>query len=411
MEVFLYLLVVFAIILIALYLKIDLGLTLIIASLSVGLFFLVAPGKILAAFGNTIIEKDKSGAFVTLELIAILFLISLLEVVMRKSGAFDRLLGSIGFLIKDRRKVAAFFPVFLGTLPSAGGARFSAPLTEKAAEGLNLSAEKKGFINFWFRHIWEPVFPLYPGIIFAATLAHVSLGDLNKYQWVYFVAMPVIGWIIAFWGVPKLIKHGDTDKNSGQHIISLSEGIFPIVFIIVAVLIFQQPLIFSLFVVVAAQLFIYRISGKNLMKHLREAFSINVVMLIIGVMFFKNMLEVSGAIDSIIVFFTVLNLPLTILLFTMPFIVGLLTGVVQAFVAITFPLLLPLITTDGVVSLPMLSFAFMSGYYGVLLSPVHLCYLLTCEYFKTDINRSYKYLFIAIPFMLALGLLILKMNK
>ena len=410
MEVFIYLLIIFAIILVLLRLKVDLGLTLIIASLAIGTFFFVNPYKIVFAFGNSIIEKDKSGSFVTLELIAILFLISLLEIVMRKSGAFDRLLGSIGFLIKDRRKVTAFFPVFLGTLPSAGGARFSAPLTEKAAEGLKLSAEKKSFINYWFRHIWEPVFPLYPGVIFAATLAHVTLGDLNKYQSVYFFVMLLLGWLIAFHGVPKLLRYADADKNSGQHILSLSEGIFPVIFIIAAVLFFQQPLLFSLFVVVVAQLFIYQINGKNLMKYLKEAFSINIVMMIIGVMFFKNMLQVSGAIEGIVEFFTVVKLPLTILLFVMPFTVGLLTGVVQAFVAITFPLLIPLITTGGTVSLPMLSFAFMSGYFGVLLSPVHLCYLLTCEYFKTDINRIYKYMLLAIPIMLVIGMLILKMK-
>ncbi|MFH1073666.1 MAG: DUF401 family protein [Candidatus Firestonebacteria bacterium] len=411
MEVFIYLLIIFAIILVGLRLKIDLGLTLIGASLFVGLFFLVNPWKILSVFGATIIEKDKSGSFVTLELIVILFLISFLEIVMRRSGAFDRLLGSIGFLIKDRRKVTAFFPIFLGTLPSAGGARFSAPLTEKASEDLNLSAERKSFINYWFRHIWEPVFPLYPGIIFAATLAHVALGDLNKYQSVYFFFMLVLGWFIAFRGVPKLVKHADTDKNTGQHILSLAEGIFPVIFIIIAVLFFRQPLLFSLFIVVVAQLFIYQISGKILVKHLREAFSFNIVMMITGVMFFKNMLEVSGAIDRIVVFFAVIKLPLTILLFSMPFVIGLLTGVVQAFVAITFPLLIPLITIEGTVSLPMLSFAFMSGYFGVLLSPVHLCYLLTCEYFKTDINRIYKYLLIAIPVMLGMGLLILKIKQ
>jgi len=405
MDVFIYLIIIFAIILLALRLKIDLGLTLIIASLSVGLFFLVHPYKILFAFWNSIIEKDRSGSFITLELIVILLFIALLEIIMRKSGAFDRLLGSIGFLIKDKRMVTAFFPVFLGTLPSAGGARFSAPLTAKAAEGLNLSGEKKSFINYWFRHIWEPIFPLYPGTILAAAVSGVSLGALSKYQAVYFILMLLLGWFIAFWGVPKILKHADADKNSGQHILALAEGIFPIIFIITAVLFFQQPLLFSLFLVVTVQLFMYRVNGKDLMAYLREAFSLKIIFMIIGVMFFKNMLEVSGAIEGVVVFFAIIKLPLLVLLIVMPFVVGLLTGVVQAYVAVTFPLLLPLITTQGLVSLPLVSLAFMSGYFGVLLSPVHLCYLLTCEYFGTDINRVYKYLLLAIPVTLVLGLL------
>src|SRR3989339_152002 len=244
MEVFIYLLIIFAIILVLLRLKVDLGLTLIIASLAIGTFFFVNPYKIVFAFGNSIIEKDKSGSFVTLELIAILFLISLLEIVMRKSGAFDRLLGSIGFLIKDRRKVTAFFPVFLGTLPSAGGARFSAPLTEKAAEGLKLSAEKKSFINYWFRHIWEPVFPLYPGVIFAATLAHVTLGDLNKYQSVYFFVMLLLGWLIAFHGLQNFLRYVIGKKTPGKHFFFFSKVFFPLIFFFPAFFFFKQPLLF-----------------------------------------------------------------------------------------------------------------------------------------------------------------------
>jgi hypothetical protein len=88
-----------------------------------------------------------------------------------------------------------------------------------------------------------------------------------------------------------------------------------------------------------------------------------------------------------------------VVLFALPFLAGLLTGVVQAYVAIIFPLILPLITAGGNINMPLLSFAFISGYCGVLISPVHLCYLLTCDYFETDINRVYKYL---IPLALAL---------
>jgi len=131
---FIYLIIIFGVILAGLRLKISLGLTLAIASVLIALFFSVGFIKTISTFGYTFIEKDTKGSFVTLELIAILFLIAMLEVIMRKSGTFDRMFRSIGFIIKDTRKVAVFFPVFLGTLPSAGGARFSAPLAGQAAK-------------------------------------------------------------------------------------------------------------------------------------------------------------------------------------------------------------------------------------------------------------------------------------
>ena len=125
---FVYLLIIFALILLGLRLKLSLGLTLVISSLFLALLFGVGIKKTLYAFWQTVIEKDASGAYVTLELIGILFLIAMLEVIMRRSGIFNKMFGSIGLVFKDTRKVAAFFPIFLGTLPSAGGARFSAPL-------------------------------------------------------------------------------------------------------------------------------------------------------------------------------------------------------------------------------------------------------------------------------------------
>ena len=142
------------------------------------------------------------------------------------------------------------------------------------------------------------------------------------------------------------------------------------------------------------------------MKFLKESFSLQIIFLIFGVMYFKSVLELSGAVPQLVDFFKIIKLNMLLILFFLPFVVGLLTGVVQAFVAITFPLIFPFITFDGGVSLKLLSFAFMSGYAGVMLSPVHLCYLLTCDYFGTEITKVYPYLLILTPVLPAIGLIL-----
>ena len=80
-----------------------------------------------------------------------------------------------------------------------------------------------------------------------------------------------------------------------------------------------------------------------------------------------------------------------ILLFAAPFFVGLLTGVNQAFVAISFPLLLPIIG-QGQPDMILLMFAYVSGFCGILLSPAHLCLALTADYFKAELRDVYKIL-------------------
>jgi uncharacterized protein len=56
------------------------------------------------------------------------------------------------------------------------------------------------------------------------------------------------------------------------------------------------------------------------------------------------------------------------------------------FVGSTFPLL---ISIQGGASLSGISLAFAAGFIGVLLSPVHLCLVLTRQYFKADLWGIY----------------------
>lgn len=409
MEAFFYLLIVFVIIIIALRLKVSLGITLLIASVLLGLFFKLEIINFFKLILTTLLEKDSTGARVTIELVVILYLIPIIEILMRKSGIFDRMITSINYFIKDDRKVTVFFPIFLGLLPSAGGARFSAPMTGKASERLNIKGDKKSFINYWFRHIWEPIFPLYPGIILAAFLSKIPLSDISKLHIYYSLFMLVTGWFVAFRGVPKIMGTSEPEgenKPAREHLIALAEGLFPILFLLAAVLFFKVRLIISLTIVILFLIFIYKHPFKEILGFLKQAFSLEIVLLIFGVMYFKNILEVSGAVNDMSKFFNVINLPMRVILFAMPFLIGMLTGVVQAFIAITFPLLFPLIMINGGVNLHMLSFAYISGYVGVLLSPVHLCYLLSCEYFDVEITDVYPYLLLLTPFLIVIGLII-----
>jgi hypothetical protein len=69
-----------------------------------------------------------------------------------------------------------------------------------------------------------------------------------------------------------------------------------------------------------------------------------------------------------------------------------LTGVPSAIVGIGFPVLLPFIVTLGEVNLNYVMFAFVGGYMGHMLSPMHLCLVVTSDYFKADKGKIYKIL-------------------
>ena len=80
-----------------------------------------------------------------------------------------------------------------------------------------------------------------------------------------------------------------------------------------------------------------------------------------------------------------------LLLFSVPFFLGLLTGVNHAYVGISFPILLPIFGSENP-DMVLVLFAYVSGFVGILLSPAHLCLVLTLDFFKADLRDVYKIL-------------------
>ena len=50
--------------------------------------------------------------------------------------------------------------------------------------------------------------------------------------------------------------------------------------------------------------------------------------------------------------------------------------------------------------------AFSMGYAGMMLSPVHLCFLLTVDYFSTSLIKVYRYLVPCVLCVMAYGILL-----
>ena len=65
-------------------------------------------------------------------------------------------------------------PALVGLLPMPAGAAFSAPLVASVDTEDELEPAHKAAINYWFRHLWEYWWPLYPGVLLAITYSGLS---------------------------------------------------------------------------------------------------------------------------------------------------------------------------------------------------------------------------------------------
>ena len=166
-------------------------------------------------------------------------------------------------------------------------------------------------------------------------------------------------------------------------------------------------LILSLAITIAALIIAHRPAPRELWVVAKRV-PLGTVPIIIGTMVFRRMLEASNAIEATSGALAGLGIALPIVIFTVPLLAGLLTGLAVAAFAIGFPIVIPLCGPDVLASGCGL-LAFAGGYVGLLLSPVHLCLVLTKEYFKADFGRVYRRLvpLVALLTLAALGVLFL----
>ena len=367
--------VVFLLILLLLRKKFNIGLVMLAASVALFFLYRMALPSIIKTCERAVLNE------VTVKLIFSLSFIRMLEQILREHDVLSRMMATVKALFKNRKAVTISMPLLIGLMPSIGGAYFSAPMVAETTRDVTMSPEEKGFINYWFRHPWEYILPLYPGILLAAAVSKTELHALITANITYAFIMVVTGFLFAMRGLRGAIK---TEAAFPKHGLWSFAPIFAVLLLVSFV---HIELHYALIAVVLFLFVFYRYALKSVFSSLKHGFSIDVIILIFGVMVFKEAMENSGAVGNLSHFFVQEGIPTLPILFLLPFITGMLTGITVGFVGSTFPLIMNI---AGNTSVSAISFAFAAGFLGVLLSPLHICLILTREYFKADIWGIYK---------------------
>ncbi|MCX7792834.1 MAG: DUF401 family protein [Thermodesulfovibrionales bacterium] len=366
--------------------KWHIGVVMSLGAFLLALFYLMPPKKIITESFKTLTSP------VSLKLLLALSFIRSFEMILREKGLLQKITEATGSILKKRKLVIISMPLLIGMLPSLGGAYFSAPMVEESSRDLNLTSEHKAYINYWFRHPWELILPLYPGIVLASAVTNIPLRSFIAANMLVAITMVIAGFFIGL----KDIRGSIQSKIKKPKLSDVLLPLMPVIAVIGGVSLFGIELHQVLIGILILLIIFYKESFKGIFSLLKYGFSKDVFLLIAGVMLLKGMMEASGAVEGLDRYFVETGVPVLLIAFILPFIAGLLTGLVVGFIGSTFPLLIAMAGKD----LSILAFAFVSGYAGVLLSPVHLCLVLTREYFKADMAGVYKRLLPGIMLML-----------
>jgi hypothetical protein len=137
-----------------------------------------------------------------------------------------------------------------------------------------------------------------------------------------------------------------------------------------------------------------RTSKKQVLSTLINPKLLNMMYMIVGILIFKGILTDSRAAADISQELIQMHIPLVLITVMLPLLVGMSGGIVIAFVGSTLPVLVPMIQSlgQGPFLPAYVMLILVSGFTGVMLSPMHLCFLLSNQYFGVTLGSVYRYL-------------------
>jgi len=379
----------FAVLGIMLYRRVNLGITLNATALLLGFLALdwwQIPVKIY----------ETSVDLLTISIVLSTFGVMLLSQLYKETKMINRLSESLSRIIKNPKIVVSVLPAVLGFLPVAGGALMSAPLVDSEGEKLGLKPQKKAYVNLWFRHTIFPVYPLGQVLILTAALSEATISSIIIRNIPVVAVMVVVGYVIGFWKTPNpksTLTGSEPNHNFKDFLVAFSPILATIV---VAVGLSLTPyglskqgfdVLIATFIGLIVLIAISKTNLKTFTKSLKGWGIYGITFAAYGAFLLGNIIkatEISTIFESVVASG---NVDITLLLTGIPAVLGVLTASALGGVSIAMPIL------GGIMALSprTASLIYISAYLGYVISPTHLCFAFTADYFKCHLGKIYKY--------------------
>ncbi|WP_038057553.1 DUF401 family protein [Thermodesulfobacterium hydrogeniphilum] len=342
--------------------------------------FLTIKEKTLTRFLITITSKD------TLELIVLIVSAFILGFSMQEFGLFQNLSEKIEALTGKMSLI--ILPAIVGFLPMPGGALVSAIMIKDLVLKYQVDPVKATFINYWCRHLWVAVWPLYPSFILAKTITNAELLKIIEAD--YLITLAMIIMIFIF--MKDFFKMRTKTSFNLNDLKSVISSLYPLILIIILSFFFHIKLLITIPCTIALLYFHKHPKPSQIKGILRNSLDPGILLLIIGVMFYKHLIIYTNSAQIFFEDLKMFHIPIPFAAFMLSFIIGFAVGIELGFSAIVFPLLLNFSGMGSFFNPLNFMLIFGGGLMGVMLSPLHLCLILTSKYYKADLVKVYKYL-------------------
>lgn len=345
-----------------------------------------------------------------LMLLAIVLQVIWLSSQMAETGVMEELVEAVRARVSQRGSMAVL-PAVIGLLPMPGGALFSAPLVDSVDVNGEVAPGLKAQTNHWFRHVWEYWWLLYPGVLLAIEITGLEIWQFVAIQFPLTLGAVGAGYLFL---LRKIEPTASVRAADGQRPPSLLRLVLPIIVVIVVYMLVRGgysgvqrawagapelnkylPMFIGLF---TAMLVLQRQrplqwAGWRGILFSRRAFLMAAIVAVVRVYgaFIEARLP-GGAllVEQMRTEMHQWGIPLLGIVMVVPFVSGLATGLSVGFVGASFPIVVNLLGADPQMGryLATVVLAFGFGYMGMLISPVHVCLVVTSKHFGTQLLRN-----------------------
>lgn len=371
----------FLVIIVMVMRKISLGYALLAGSFIAGLASGLTPWGFIVTSAQTLVQPA------TLNLVSTLVLISILGSWMKNLGVLDRMVDALEKVLRSAKLTIMVIPSIMGTLLVTGGAIMAAPMVDSIGDRINLSKERRAAVNLLYRHAWYFIFPFAPSFILIKEIANIDINQLILIQ------LPLT--IVAVWsGYHAWLRDvkedaGQTEPPTKEDYLNLLRYTSPLWNSLLLALGFGIPFQLALVVGLGLAFYFGQASVANLPRMLAEGIQVPLVLSGVGIMVFKEVLSSTDTLSSLTTGLMNMGLPLAVIVIVLPAVLGLISASATSAIGITLPLLLPAIQQSEHVAL-LIAGVYSASFLGYYSSPLHLCQVLTLEFFQAKMNDLYR---------------------
>jgi len=362
-----------------------------------------APAAILAIGAHRLFSQE--ALLLAVAILAVIWLSSQMEA----SGVMRDLVASLQARY-SRKAAIAMLPAVIGFLPMPGGALFSAPLVDRCDTDGDIQPLLKTQINYWFRHIWEYWWPLYPGVLLMMQITGLQIWHLML------VGLPLtlVAWGAGYLFFLRRLPAGAQATGDGDGREPLASLLLPVIVIVLCYALValtyagirrghpHLPALDNFIpMIIGVACAMCVLQGRRPLpwpawqKIFRSTKALQMLGIVLALHVYggyitANLPDGTPLMQVMRADLDRWGIPLLAVKMAIPFISGLTFGVAFGFVGASLPIVVSLLGPHPTLAemLSTVVLAYGCGYLGMMITPMHVCLVVTNAHFRTSLYRS-----------------------